>query len=202
MLIDSKLISIWMRYIRDNPSNAQRFSECFWESQLVSKEAAIELLKNELSCDKDNVYIFGGWYGVFAELLHYNYPHKYYNIDLDPSCQQVFDEINTTDDIMHFTANMSEFEYLDTPYMVINTSSEHVTQEVYNAWWDNIPKGTKYLVQGNNFFETDEHVRCTETLEEFVKINYLMNAAFKDTIECGMRPDGSPFYRFMAIGVK
>ena len=29
-----------------------------------------------------------------------------------------------------------------------------------------------------------------------------MNAYYKDTLECGMRPDGSPFYRFMAIGVK
>jgi hypothetical protein len=94
---------------------------------------------------------------------------------------------------------MAEFEYTTMPDLVINTSTEHVSQETYDTWWNKIPSGTIYLIQGNNFFESHEHIRCSNTLEEFLKMNHLDDA---ETIECGMRPDGSPFYRFMSVGLK
>ena len=188
--------------IRDNP----RMLDCFWQSQVQSKQWIIDTLVKEAYWrgSMGDIVIFGGWYGVLAQMLHQQFDGKYISVDNDPSCKEVFDRINTSNKIVFKNACMSEYDYSDSIFldMVINTSSEHVSQEVYAKWWGNIPKGTKYIVQGNNFFETNEHVRCTETLEEFITINYLESATAKDTLNCGMRPDGSPFYRFMAMGIK
>lgn len=202
MKVDFDLVSKWMFEIRDNP----RMLDCFWQSQVLSKQWIIDTLVKEAYWrgSMGDIVIFGGWYGVLAQLLHQEFSGKYISVDNDPSCKEVFDRINTNNKIVFKTGCMSEYDYSESVFldMVINTSSEHVSQEVYAQWWDNIPEGTKYIVQGNNFFETDEHVRCTDTLEEFITINYLESATVKDTLNCGMRPDGSPFYRFMAMGIK
>jgi hypothetical protein len=200
--IDFDLVSNWMYEIRENP----RLLDCFWPSQVMSKRWILDNLAKEAYWrgNMGDIVIFGGWYGILAQMLDQKYPGKYISVDTDSSCEQVFNKINTKNRIVFKKSCMSEYDYSDSIFldMVINTSSEHVSQEVYAQWWGNIPKGTKYIVQGNNFFETDEHVRCTDTLEEFILINYLESAYLKETLECGMRPDGSPFYRFMAIGVK
>ena len=202
MKIDFDLVSRWMYEIRENP----RMLDCFWPSQIASKKWLIENLEEESYWrgHMGDIVIFGGWYGVLAQMLHQKYPGNYISVDADPSCEEVFNRINTNSQIKFKNVCMSDYDYSDCLFldMVINTSSEHVSQEVYAQWWGNIPRGTKYIVQGNNFFETDEHVRCTDTLEEFITINYLESATVKDTLNCGMRPDGSPFYRFMAIGIK
>lgn len=203
MKINYTLVSKWMEYIRNHPENSYRFSECFWPSQLISKSAAIEMLESKLEWCGENkhVYIFGGWYGVFSQLLQDTYPSpQYHNIDIDPSCKTVFDLIVDSISISHETSCMSEYKYQEDVYLVINTSTEHVTQEVYDKWWDNVPVGTEYLIQGNNFFESQEHIRCTETLEEFLKINHLKNSCYNESVLCGLRSDGSVFYRYIALG--
>jgi hypothetical protein len=81
------------------------------------------------------------------------------------------------------------------PDLVINTSSEHVTQEVYDAWWKSIPTGTKYIVQGNNLVNP-EHVRLADSLEEFLKINNIKEPEYAGMLKCGH------FYRYMAVGYK
>jgi len=200
--IDFDLVANWLYEIRENP----RLLDCFWPSQVKSKQWLMQALDKEVFWrgNMGDIVIFGGWYGVLAQMLDQQYPGNYISVDIDSSCEDVFNKINTKDSIVFKQACMSEYDYSDSTFLelVINTSSEHVSQAVYIKWWDNIPIGTKYVVQGNNFFESDEHVRCTDTLDKFVKINYLVNAYHKDTMVCGMRPDGSPFKRFMAIGIK
>lgn len=205
MKVELETICTWIYYLKNNPGNADRILDCFWPSQIKSKTWLIESLKYTRGFwtgNIQNVVIFGGWYGLLSHLMNEEYRAKYINVDIDQSCENVFNEVNNKSNISFVTACMSSFKY-DTPAdLIINTSSEHVSQDTYDIWWNNIPKGTKYVIQGNNFFESDEHVRCTETLEEFISINHLQQSKVKDTLNCGMRPDGSPFYRFMAIGVK
>ena len=201
-MIPLSLVSKWMFFVRENPQYLNRFSECFWPSQMISKSAALKLLDSKMRwTGKDQqVYVFGGWYGIFAQIIHERYQGiKIYNIDIDPSCEFVFNSINTSEQIAHITSDMAEFEYPTNPDLVINTSTEHLSQETYDTWWNKIPSGTIYLIQGNNFFESHEHVRCSNTLEEFLKMNYLDSG---HVIECGIRSDQSPFYRFMSIGIK
>lgn len=200
-----KLFSDWMFFLKEHPNYLDRFAECFWPSQILSKEYAIDFLEPHLwpwGGVKNEVYIFGGWYGIFAQMLNGVYKNNYYNIDIDPECETVFNLINTDNNIRHFTSDMSTFVYNTVPDLVINTSTEHVPQEVYDTWWKNIPRGTKYFIQGNNFFESEEHVRCTETLEEFLQISHTNKCEWADCFDVGMRPDGRPFYRFIAFGTK
>ena len=197
LAIQRELLEKWMEYIRNNSENSYRFSECFWPSQLKSKEYIIQCLKPHLEWagKTKSVFIFGGWYGIFAQLLNQYYPHNYTNIDSDPSCQKVFEEINISSRIRHVTACMSNYSYSETPDLVINTSTEHVPQEVYDKWWNNIPTGTKYLIQGNNFFDCNEHIRCSNSLQEFIETNHAQNCDMRDTIDVG-------FERYIAMGVK
>ena len=206
-MIPHKLVSDWMTFIRENPNHAHRFSECFYPSQMISKHYALDLLQESMGnwgeIYERQIFVFGGWYGVFAQLLTHRFRAiKVYNIDVDPECEKVFNllPVNNREGIKHITADMAKFEYHVTPDFVINTSTEHVTQETYDAWWNNVPKGTKYLIQSNNFFESDEHIRCANSLDEFVEMNNLQSANYKSSVEVGERPDGSTFFRFMALG--
>lgn len=206
-------ISAWMFFARSNPEYLDRFAECFWPSQILSKEYAITMLKSKLEWNGEErpVFIFGGWYGVFAQMLYHTYPNKYYSIDVDPICEGVIEGMKEIckhslhigePNIIPVTADMSEYEYPEDPYLVINTSTEHVSQETYDTWWNKIPKGTKYFIQGNNFFECDEHIRCTDTLDEFIEINHVSDSDINLGVKVGLRPDGRDFIRYMAIGTK
>ncbi len=152
MKVDFDLVSRWMFEIRDNP----RLLDCFWQSQVQSKKWIIDTLVKEAYWrgSMGDIVIFGGWYGVLAQMLHQQFGGKYISVDNDPSCEEVFDRINTSNKIVFKNGCMSDYDYSDSVFldMVINTSTEHVSQEVYAQWWENVPKGTKYIIQGNNFF--------------------------------------------------
>jgi len=183
-----------MEYIRNNPDNAYRFSENFWSSQIESKKWLLECIPE----DAHTICIFGGWYGILAQFIAERYPDSYIvTTDLDPSCETVFEQINLSDNIAYRQHDMQNGMTTHMPYpdLVINTSSEHVTQEVYDAWWNSIPTGTKYIVQGNNL-ENPEHVRTADTLDEFLKINKIKDPQYAGMLRC------RHFYRFMATGVK
>ena len=183
----------WMEYIRNNPENAYRFSENFWSSQIESKKWLLECIPE----DAHTICIFGGWYGILAQFIADKFPDSYIvTTDLDPSTEDVFYQINTSDNIYHRIWDMRDgIPGSLCPDLVINTSSEHVTQEVYDAWWHSIPSGTKYIVQGNNL-ENPEHVRLASNLEEFLTINNIKEPQYAGMLKCGH------FYRFMATGVK
>jgi hypothetical protein len=90
---------------------------------------------------------------------------------------------------------MCTYEYTTSPYFVINTSCEHITQEQYMQWLNNIPKGTKIILQSNNYTELEEHVNCSETLGEFEKKSKLK-------IEVAKELELTKYKRFMIIGTK
>lgn len=183
----------WMEYIRNNPENAYRFSENFWSSQIESKKWLLECIPE----DAGTICIFGGWYGILAQFIADKFPDSYIvTTDIDPNCEKVFYQINTSDNIYHKTWDMRDgIPNSLCPDLVINTSSEHVTQEVYDAWWDSIPSATKYIIQGNNL-ENPEHVRLADNLEEFLKLNRIEEPEYAGMLKCGH------FYRYMAVGYK
>lgn len=192
-MVNFNVVLKWMEYIRNNPENAYRFSENFWSSQIESKKWLLECIPE----DAHTICIFGGWYGILAQFIAHKNPSAYiFNTDCDPSCEEVFSQINTSDNIYHKTWDMRDgIPNSLCPDLVINTSSEHVTQEVYDAWWDSIPKATKYIVQGNNL-DNPEHVRLADNLEEFLKLNRIEEPEYAGMLKCGH------FYRYMAVGCK
>jgi hypothetical protein len=193
-MVNFDVVMKWMQYIRNNPDNAYRFSENFWSSQIESKKWLLECIPD----DVNSIAIFGGWYGIMAQFIAERFPNvEILTTDIDSDCQSVFNQINTNNAINFRRHDMSNgmHTFMPFPDLVINTSSEHVTQEVYDAWWNLIPERTKYIVQGNNL-DNPEHIRIADNLEEFLNINNIKEPEYAGMLKCGH------FYRYMAVGRK
>lgn len=202
LCIKSSRIIQWMNVIRECDGKIQsRILENFWDSQLRSKSWLINNIKKHIPNLSGNVYIIGGWYGILAQFIVDNFPTVVYNIDIDKNCVAYGNKLSGNDNRINFiTEDMVNFSDYVTPSLIINTSTEHITQQVYDIWLHNVPTQTPIVIQGNNFYECVEHVRCTNSLYEFNNINTLKNIQFTDKLEC-MGPN-KPFHRYMTIGYK
>ena len=82
------------------------------------------------------------------------------------------------------------------PDLIINTSTEHFEG---TAWFNNIPNGTRVVLQGNNMPHED-HVTITNNLAEFC-----VQFPLTETVYAGELPFVYPswsFTRYMIIGIK
>ena len=150
--------------------------------------------------NKQDVYIFGGWYGVLGQLLRDNTTvGDIYSVDIDPECAEVINNSSLDGDrIFPVTSDMVDYHYNSDPFMVINTSCEHLLQEEYDRWWNKIPAGTYFVLQGNNFV-IDEHVRVSESLDHFTEQCKLTPEQILSSEE--LQVDNN-FTRYMIIGFK
>ena len=180
-------IIFWFNAIRNLPTDERtRGLDAFWSGQLDSKVWLAEMLnqyyKHQLPAD---IYIFGGWVGVLASILFQSsefYVNKIYNIDIDPWCESVAKTVNEHNHRINrfqaLTLDMAKYEYRTKPDIVINTSTEHISQETYDTWYNNIPTGTTVVIQGNDFFSCNEHIRCSNNLKEFAVMNHALNPIY------------------------
>lgn len=196
----------WFNALR-NVSDDMRYRalDSVWDGQITSKCWLVNTLNSVVENDKrsHNIYVFGGWTGILSNMLlsHLNQPvNKIRSIDIDPWCEKIADDVNKIHEMADWrfkavTADMRAYEYEHNlpPDIVINTSSEHVDQETYDYWYRNIPRGTIVVVQGNNFFECSEHVRCTTDLTEFNVLNLSSNLLYTGSHVT------SAYTRFMSI---
>lgn len=200
MLVDLDDVAFWMDAIRNN-ENHYGVLESFWKGQLKSKVWLVEHLYNS-HWRQENIVIFGGWNGVLSSLL-FNSKIKVNDIrsvDIDPSCEEVANMICKRQEIdgkfNAVTCDMCTYEYEYTPDLVINTSTEHITQEQYNTWLERVPQGTAIAIQNNNYVDIPDHIRCYNTIEEFESTSGLSKVYTRDTLEL-------PLYnRFLLIGRK
>jgi len=207
LLISSSRIIQWMNVIRDAPPEIKyRLLESFWDSQIRSKSWLVNNIKKYIPDLSGNVYIMGGWYGILSQLIVDTFStlqsHTIYNIDLDASCTKYGTLFSDYDQRIKFiTDDMAKFSGYVNPQLIINTSTEHVTQDTYNLWLEKTPSWKlPIIIQGNNFYDCFDHIRCFDTLEEFNENSHLRNIVFTDKLRC-MGPSG-PFYRFMTMGYK
>jgi hypothetical protein len=200
---------IWITdALRRFPDHRERLLDCFWRGQIESKTWLIDILNDRVdtSC-KHNIYVFGGWYGVLSAMLFDSarFPiAKIRSIDIDPRCEAIADHVNKINEMNEwrfkaFTASMDDWEYDHRPTLVINTSTEHVTQEVYDSWYDWIPAGTMVVIQGNDFFSCNEHIRCSKNLDEFIKQSRFDKVLYANEFKADA---GSGYTRYMAITEK
>lgn len=194
--ISSDRLVQWMNIVRQtNGKQRDRILECFWASQMYSKAWLINTLKSiDVSITK-NVYIFGGWYGVLGTLINDNFDvENVYSIDLDPWCESLGHKMNQH--VKFITSDMSKFTDIENAGLIINTSTEHIKQDVFDTWLSNMPTDVPIVLQGNDYFECVEHVRTAKDLEHFLELNKLSNTIFSGEIDCGN------FNRYMTIGYK
>jgi hypothetical protein len=199
MKIELEDIMFWMDAIR-NSEDRDRTLESFWKGQLRSKEALVKML--EYKCDYRKEYsiiIHGGWNGVLASLLfnsHLRIKHIE-SVDIDPSCESTAYTMNKNQEMQgRFTArigNMCTDKY--SADIVINTSCEHLTKEDLKQWFDNIPQGTMYVMQSNNYSELEEHINCVNSAGELAES---VDAKDYDVEEIKL----SKYTRYMISGIK
>lgn len=195
--INSEILINWMNVIRlnqDNNAQQYRILESFWESQIKSKSWLINVMKEISNHTIENVFIFGGWYGVLGTLLYEYFPSDIYSIDMDPDCKKIGEMLNPK--VNFLVSSMENFTYNVSPSLVINTSTEHITQEIYNQWYRKIPSYTLVVLQGNNFYDCQEHVRCSSSLQDFKRMNPLSRYLYEGELDC------TQFTRYMTIGYK
>lgn len=189
-----------MDAIRNSPDK-YRTLESFWKGQIKSKIWLIENLSKFLSQDKQNIVIHGGWNGVLASLLFQSNLSigTIISIDIDPDCKSTAETINKIEEMegrfFAVTSDMKDYSYDLIPNIVINTSCEHVSQETYESWLEKVPDTALIVLQSNNYFDLEEHIRCSNDIKEFEqqsKINILSSAVLN-----------LPKYdRFMIVGKK
>lgn len=190
-------ISSWFNYIRENPED-KRFLECFWDTQLASKERVLQLYPEFFHSGP--CFIFGGWYGILSHMLLDNkYVERVYSIDIDPECQRVGNIYFRKEYLEYVTGDMKDFEYPVKPDVVINTSTEHVDQETFDIWYDNIPEDTFVIMQGNDLV-IPEHVRPFNNLDDFIQRNRLP-AKDAEMMELP-GPNNTTYQRFTVTGIK
>jgi hypothetical protein len=198
MKVELEDVAFWMDAIR-NSDDRYRTLESFWKGQLRSKVWLAETLLEQNTHSRPSVAIHGGWNGVLASLLFNSGldPIHITSIDIDPACEDIARTINKRQEMegrfTAVTADMTKHQSLAD--VIINTSCEHITQEQYNEWLELQPSSALFVVQGNNYFELDEHIRCSKDIDEF-------------THQCHITPffrgefETSKYKRYMIIGRK
>jgi hypothetical protein len=201
MLVNLDDVAFWMDAVR-NSENHFGVLESFWKGQIKSKVWLIEKLTGYTPIKPLNIVIHGGWNGVLSSLLFNSRLdiNDIRSIDIDPSCEETANMICKRQEMIgKFTAittDMCEYKYEYEPDVVINTSTEHITQEQYNLWLSNVPDNCLVVLQNNNYKEVPDHVRCYDSLHQFADNSGLGDIMYKDTLEL-------PLYdRYLLIGRK
>jgi len=148
---------------------------------------------------KNKIVIHGGWNGVLASLIFnskVNVSHIT-SVDVDPECQQIASTINKRQEMSGaftaVTADMCDYKY--EADIVINTSCEHITQEQYEQWLNNVPDNATIILQSNNYDELDEHIRCAKGINHFTTQSQI-KPFFRGTFP------QQKYERYMIIGKK
>jgi hypothetical protein len=196
MQIDLEHLHYWMCAIRDS-ADPKRTLDAFWKGQIDSKLWLIENLKNFIDRPV-TIDILGGWVGVLSSMIFQSdiSVKSIRSIDIDPTVQSIASMMNKKEEIegrfQSILSNMCDFN--SNADVIINTSCEHLSQNDYDIWLSNLPISSLLVLQSNNY-DIQEHIRISNTLEEFQdhsQINVLWSGILN-----------LPLYkRFMIIGKK
>ena len=199
MKVDIQDVLFWMDAIR-NSEDKYRTLESFWKGQVNSKVWLATELYSVISKTKQNsIVIYGGWNGVLASILfNSRLPLNIItSVDIDPVCEDIANTVNKRQEMQgKFSAVTADMcEYTTNADVVINTSCEHITQEQYEQWLNNQPDDALIVLQSNNYFKHEEHVRCSTDLDDFIKMSNIQ-VLYSGELE-------TPKYnRYMVIGKK
>jgi len=176
MKVELEDVLFWMDAIR-NSEDRYRTLESFWKGQVRSKIWLVEELEKTLPKyhKEKTIAIYGGWNGVLSSILfNSNISIKHItSVDIDPICEEIASTVNKRQEMdgkfKAVTADM--VDYTVPANIVINTSCEHITQEQYEKWLDNQPDDALFVIQSNNYFELEEHIRCSTDIDDFMRMS-------------------------------
>jgi hypothetical protein len=191
----SDLIGRLAKVIGKHPDAA--IANAFNHKQVACKMWAKDELQKAYGGEFELIWVLGGWYGVLAAMLfddtRFNIA-RIDSIDLDAKVAAVANTLNGDDPRFHArTADMYALDYArEKPGLVINTSCEHIAD--VRGWLELLPKGTKVLLQSNDYFAEPTHINCVESQETFENLAGLADIKFSGTLP------QKKYNRFMLIG--
>jgi len=198
MKIEIEDVLFWMDAIR-NSDDRYRTLESFWKGQVNSKVWLAENLVGFVPVKPLDIVIYGGWNGVLASILFNSNiaVNSITSVDIDPVCEDIANTVNKRQEMQgKFSAVTADMcEYTTNADVVINTSCEHITQEQYEQWLNNQPDDAVFVLQSNNYFTHDEHVRCAIDLTDFTRMSKV-KPFYRGTL------DTPKYERYMIIGKK
>lgn len=192
-------------------------TDCFSRGQLQSKLWLIESL-SKLNRSLGTVYLCAGWYGTLATMLFESNIQldKIRSFDIDYLCVSIAETMNkpwvldkwkfkaTAKDIhdidfrkhsyITYNSKGEAVDVIESPDTIINTSCEHI--ENFDSWYDKIPSKKLVILQSNNYFEIEDHVNCSTSLDEFSQTAPMQTVLFEGVL------DLSKYKRFMKIGIR
>jgi hypothetical protein len=199
MKVNIQDVLFWMDAIR-NSDDRHRTLESFWKGQVNSKVWLAENLIGFVPVRPLNIVIYGGWNGVLASILFNSNINiqRITSVDIDPVCEDIANTVNRRYlDQKKFSAITADMTTVtdESADVVINTSCEHITQAEYDKWLNNQSNDATIVLQSNNYFNLDEHIRCSTDLEDFVRMSNI-NPYLRKTLET------LKYDRYMLIGKK
>ena len=192
--------------------------DCLSRGQLESKKWLVKELVNIDDLHLGNVCLCAGWYATAIPLIveagiEFDLIRSF---DLDPSVWKIAEVFNKdllidgwkfkaqTADINKLDFAVTRFEtersdgtleFLKVSFdTIVNTSCEHI--EGFSSWYNKIPAGKLMILQSNNYFEIDEHVNCSESLDAFAKQTPMSQVLYQGELEL------EKYTRYMRIGYK
>jgi sugar lactone lactonase YvrE len=187
--------------IRDSFSAAQMQSKLWLVQNL---ERCVNEYITADAMQGHRIWLLAGWHGLTNLLIRTRNQisvSEVRSFDIDPTCETIADTINNlwvwkAWEFKAHTADINQIEYKPKPDIVINSSVEHMTS---NLWWTNIPKGTIVCLQASDM-EDEDHVNKFSDPHELFRA-YPVEELLYEGIK-RFEFDDKAFYRVMIIGVK
>ncbi len=143
----------------------------FSKSQVLSKIWMAEIL-SKFNTNFDNVLLIGGWlthHSLYLKDINYK---KLFSIDPDSTVNDLIEVINPSafvenkaiNDCFDSFNNLTFYNKVLEPDLVINTSSEHMD----TTWFEKLKPGTTVFIE-NNSDPIEEHTNYSETLPDFLR---------------------------------
>lgn len=187
------------------------------KGQVESKTWIIDVLKNEVNLNINNIAIYGCWYGFLAGLLFkeiatdlirgfdintkttyradvflQNYVNKNWKF------KAIFSDVNElfvdSKNQVHYSChnafqeNILEIKEFS---LIINTSAEHMSDQ----WIKNFQKDQTILIQTNNMNHLEEHINCCESLDHAIE----KYSKYGEIIWAGSKTMVTDYERYMII---
>lgn len=180
--------------------------DCFNQNQYDCKTWLVDCLNQYpyhfkmKTKDSIDIAILGGWYGLMAKLISDNFTLKpirnIYSYDYDPYAGRIgrllFPNIEFVEkDVSDIDISQKSFS------VVINTSCEHMQQQLIDKTIMDAPQNTLFVLQSNDYREVTQHINCVNNLEEFL-------AQYQDVLTNTRlyEKDMGKYKRFMIMGVR
>ncbi len=152
----------------------------FSKSQVFSKIWMAEIL-SKFNVNFSNVLLIGGWlthHSLYLKDINYN---KLFSIDPDDTINPLIEIVNPSayvenkaiNECFDANNNITFYNKILTPDLVINTSSEHMD----NEWFDRLQPGTVVFIENNDASDEEGHINASETFPDFLR-KYPMSTVF------------------------